>query len=158
MSIPDPLCAIYCYRRISDTIATAGQPTSEQLRAIAAQGFRVVINLGLKDADYALPDEQGLAESLCLIYEPIPVLWEQPTLQDFERFTDCLNRHKGKKLFVHCAANKRVSVFVALYRILEQSLPSEQAFHDLETVWKPNEIWQSFIEQVLNCKGIQLKY
>jgi protein tyrosine phosphatase (PTP) superfamily phosphohydrolase (DUF442 family) len=158
VSIPDPLCAIYCYRRISDTIATAGQPTSEQLRTIAAQGFRVIINLGLKDADYALPDEQGLVESLGLIYEPIPVLWEQPTTQDFEQFTDCMNRHKDKKLFVHCAANKRVSVFVALYRILEQSSPSEQAFHDLEAVWTPNEIWQSFVEQVLNCKGIKLKH
>jgi protein tyrosine phosphatase (PTP) superfamily phosphohydrolase (DUF442 family) len=106
----------------------------------SSRGFRVVINLGLKDADYALPDEQGLVESLGLIYEPIPVLWEQPTTQNFERFTDCMNCHKDKKLFVHCAANKRVSVFVALYRILEQSLSSEQAFHDLDAVWKPNEI------------------
>jgi protein tyrosine phosphatase (PTP) superfamily phosphohydrolase (DUF442 family) len=155
--IPDPLCAIYCYRRISDTIATAGQPTSEQFQAIAAQ-VEVVINLGLKDADYALPDEQGLVESLGLIYEPIPVLWEQPTIQDFDQFTHCISCHKGKKLFVHCAANKRVSVFVALYRILEQAISSEQVFHDLEAVWMPNEIWQSFIEQVLNCKGIKLKH
>jgi protein tyrosine phosphatase (PTP) superfamily phosphohydrolase (DUF442 family) len=156
--IPDPLCAIYCYRRISETIATAGQPTSDQFQTITAQGFEVVVNLGLKDADYALPNEQGRVESLGLIYEPIPVLWEQPTIQDFERFTNCINRHKEKKLFIHCAANKRVSVFLALYRILEQSLSSEQAFHDLEAVWKPNEIWQSFIAQVLNYRGIKLKH
>jgi protein tyrosine phosphatase (PTP) superfamily phosphohydrolase (DUF442 family) len=156
--IPDPFCAIHCYRRISDTIATAGQPTSDQFQAIAAEGFEVVINLGLKDADYALLDEQGLVESLGLVYEPIPVLWERPTPQDFDRFTDCMSRYEGKNLFIHCAANKRVSVFVALYQIYKQGLPSEPILYDLATVWTPNEIWQSFIEQVLNCKGIKLKH
>ncbi len=67
MVISDPLREIYCYRRISNIVATAGQPTSEQFQAIAAGGFEIDINLGLKDADYALPDEQEQAEPLGLM-------------------------------------------------------------------------------------------
>lgn len=157
MTAPDPLNALYNYRRISNKIATAGQPTSDQFQAIAAEGFEVVINLGLQDADYALPDEQALVESLGLIYESIPVVWQEPTQQNFEQFLDCMHRYEGKKQFVHCAANMRVSVFVALFQVLEQSLPAEQVLNELEEVWTPNEVWQSFINQILKRRGINVK-
>lgn len=154
---PDPLSILPNYRRLSDNISTAGQPSSEQFQAIA-KGFEVVVNLGLKDGDYALADEQGLVESLGLVYESIPVIWEQPTQQDFERFVDCMNRHEGRKRFIHCAANKRVAVFAALFRIREQGLPPDEELRELETVWKPNEIWRSFIVQILNSADINIKY
>jgi len=36
---------IYNYRKVDDQLATAGQPTEEQLRAAAADGFVAFINL-----------------------------------------------------------------------------------------------------------------
>lgn len=42
---------------IADRLACAGQPDENQLAEIAARGFQVVINLGLSDGKYALPDE-----------------------------------------------------------------------------------------------------
>jgi protein tyrosine phosphatase (PTP) superfamily phosphohydrolase (DUF442 family) len=149
MSATDPLTELYNYRQISDEIVTAGQPTVEQFSTIAQQGIEVVINLGLADADYALPDERGLVQSLGLVYEHIPVEWEQPKVEDFEQFADCMRRHQHQKRLVHCAANKRVSTFMALYRVLEEGRPIEQAMEDLEAVWQPNPIWQNFIARVL---------
>jgi protein tyrosine phosphatase (PTP) superfamily phosphohydrolase (DUF442 family) len=64
---------------ISDRLATAGQPTEDQLREIAKAGYEVVINLGLTGTDYALPDESGLVELLGLKYVHIPVKWESPS-------------------------------------------------------------------------------
>jgi protein tyrosine phosphatase (PTP) superfamily phosphohydrolase (DUF442 family) len=157
VAAPDPLSVLSHYRRISNKIATAGQPTSDQFQAIAAEGFEVVINLGLQDADYALPDEQALVESLGLIYESIPVLWQEPTQQNFEQFVDCIHRHEGEKQFIHCAANNRVSVFVALFQILEQGLPADHVLNELEEVWTPNQVWQSFINQSLKRRGINAK-
>jgi len=141
--------SIFQYRRLSNRIATAGQPNEEEFRAIAGAGFRVVVNLGLEDADYALPDEKGLVESLGLIYEHIPVLWEAPTESDLHHFFQVLDRHAGKKMFIHCAANKRVSVFMMLYRVLMMGWTTEAAFSEMEQVWHPNEIWQSFINKIL---------
>jgi protein tyrosine phosphatase (PTP) superfamily phosphohydrolase (DUF442 family) len=119
VDIPDSLSEIYCYCRISPLIATTGKATLSQFQAIAAEGFEVVINLRLQDADYALPGEQALVESLGLIYKSIPVVWQEPTQQKFEQFVDCMHRHERKKQFIHCAANKRVSVFVALFKVIE---------------------------------------
>jgi protein tyrosine phosphatase (PTP) superfamily phosphohydrolase (DUF442 family) len=147
---PDLLAEIDSYRRISETVATAGQPTVEQLQVIATSGFDVVINLGLHDAAYALADEKGLVESLNLSYEHIPVLWEQPSVQDFEKFVDILHRYSKKKQFIHCAANKRVSVFMTLYQICDSGLPKDKVLRNLNVFWTPNEVWQSFMTQVLN--------
>ena len=150
MAGPDPLVEIKDYRRISETIATAGQPTIEQLQLVAAEGFKVVINLGLHDAPYSLEDEKGIVDSLGLCYIHIPVLWEQPTSKNFRDFAEVMRRYSGQKQFVHCAANKRVSVFVALYQICDCGQPKTSVLHELELFWTPNESWQAFISQMLD--------
>jgi protein tyrosine phosphatase (PTP) superfamily phosphohydrolase (DUF442 family) len=93
---------VYNYIRTSEHIATGGQPTEDQLAAISAAGCTTVVNLGLHDADYALPDEPGLVASLGMKYVHIPVLWERPTQADLERFCDVLRTLAGKDIFVHC--------------------------------------------------------
>ncbi|TAK93559.1 MAG: hypothetical protein EPO07_17930 [Verrucomicrobia bacterium] len=40
-----------------------------------------------------------------------------PQPADFERFTRVLDACAGQRVFVHCAANKRVSAFVFLHRL-----------------------------------------
>jgi uncharacterized protein (TIGR01244 family) len=137
------------WRELSPQLATAGQPSAEQLAAVAAAGYRVVINLGLTGTDYALSDEAGLVASLGMEYVHIPVAWEGPTSEDVERFAAALREAGGKRVFVHCAANKRVSVFVALYRIRELGWPVETALAAVRDVWEPNAVWARFIEQLL---------
>lgn len=137
------------YRRISEKIATAGQPSEGQLLAISESGFEIVINLGLENRDYSLPDEKALVESLGLEYVHIPVEWEKPTPQDFHEFVSIVKRNKDRNLFIHCAANKRVSVFVALYRISELGRAREAALLAVQEIWEPNEIWKQFVLDIL---------
>ncbi len=114
------LLGIYNYLRLTDLIATAGRPSEEELAAVARAGFEVVVNLALHDAEYSLPDERRTVESLGLSYVHIPVAWERPLRSDLERFFEVMDKLASRKLFIHCAANKRVSVFMALYRQLRQ--------------------------------------
>jgi protein tyrosine phosphatase (PTP) superfamily phosphohydrolase (DUF442 family) len=148
MSAADPLAELYNYRRVSPEIATSGQPTEAQFDAIAAQGIQVIINLGLTDADYALPDERGLVGSLGMAYEHIPVLWQTPTVDNVRDFLACMRRYQNQHRLVHCAKNMRVSCFIALYRVLEEQWTPEQAIADIQ-VWSPNEVWQAFMAKVL---------
>ncbi len=148
MSAADPLSELYNYRRISPEIVTSGQPTVAQFSAIAAQGIQVVINLGLANADYALPDERGVVESLAMGYEHIPVQWQNPTVENFQDFLACMRHHQTQKRLVHCAKNMRVSCFIALYHVLEDQWTPSQAIADIQ-IWVPNEIWQGFMAQVL---------
>jgi len=52
-------------------------------------------------------------------------------------------------VFVHCAANLRVSAFIYLYRQIKQNWSEEEAKVDLEKIWTPNKIWTQFIEEVI---------
>ena len=148
-AVQDALQQIYNYRKLSDRLATAGQPGEAQFGSIARAGFDVVINLGLLDTEYALPDEAALVNALGLVYEHVQVSWECPQSADLERFFGLMARYAGKKVFVHCAANMRVSVFVALHRILEQGWRRQQAMSDVLAIWEPDHTWQAFIEAAL---------
>jgi len=74
----------------------------------------------------------------------LPVSWEKPQRKKLEEFFLILQALRGKKVFVHCAKNYRVSVFMYLYKkcILNQADASLIAPNE----FSPNEIWQEFIK------------
>ena len=110
------IASIFNYRAADDTMATAGQPTEFQFRAIARSGFEVVINLALHDDPrYSLPDEAGLIKSLGMEYVHNPVQFGAPAEEDLLAFFSEMEKHHGRKLFIHCAANKRVAAFIGLH-------------------------------------------
>jgi protein tyrosine phosphatase (PTP) superfamily phosphohydrolase (DUF442 family) len=141
---------IYNFLRLSDRLATSGQPTEKQFQEIGLAGFEVVINLGLTGTDYALEDEADLVRGLGMKYIHIPIIWENPTLDNFDEFTSMMDLHQGNKVFIHCAANMRVSVFMALYRVLHLGWDRERAMEDVRKIWEPDATWDALIQQVLN--------
>jgi protein tyrosine phosphatase (PTP) superfamily phosphohydrolase (DUF442 family) len=143
MSIDD----IRNFVALSDTLATAGQPSEAQLKALADTGFEVVINLGLLDPRYCLPDEAGLVESLGMTYHHIPVDFTGPRFESFERFVEVMNASRDKRVFVHCAANYRVSAFVALYGESKLGWSADEAEAHIKRLWEPNDTWASFIDE-----------
>ena len=142
------------FRRLSGSLITGGQPTEVELALAAAVGAEVVINLGRLDPAYALPDERGTVGALGLIYEHIPVVWAEPTAADLDAFFAALERHAGRRLFVHCAANYRASAFNMLYRVLRLGWRVEDARPAMDVIWDPAEYpqWQAFIQTTLAGK------
>lgn len=146
----DALERIYNFRWRAPNLATAGQPLEEELHAVAEAGFEVVINLALLDADYSLPDEPGLVRALGMSFFHIPVIWEQPTLENLQQFFSVMRQVQGRRIFLHCAANMRVSVFLALYRMLELGWPYTDAMAQVRDIWEPDAVWQAFIQAALS--------
>ncbi|GAX41258.1 hypothetical protein NIES4075_22270 [Tolypothrix sp. NIES-4075] len=143
---------IYNFLKISDTIATSGQPTQEQFQVIKGAGYEVIVNLALPESPNALKDEKQIVESKDMQYVHIPVVWKKPTLENVTEFFSVMEGNADKQVFVHCAANMRVSAFMYLYRRLHEGISDEDAKKDLQKIWIPNEIWQNFIEQVISIK------
>lgn len=142
--------AIHNFRPGDALLATSGQPTEAQLAAVARDGFDVVINLALHDDPrYSLPDEEGTVKSLGMDYVHIPVQFGAPTEIDVQAFLAAMERHKGRKVLVHCAANMRVSAFLGLYRVMKEGWHPEEAFRLMDSVWQPNAVWSAFISRVL---------
>ena len=140
---------IYNFLKLSDLVATAGQPTEAQFSVIKESGYQVVVNLALPESPKALPHEQAVVESQGMQYVNIPVVWENPTLDDIARFFTVMETNADKPVFVHCAANMRVSAFMYLYRLIHERVSDEQAKTDLNQIWIPNDTWQEFIRQVI---------
>jgi enamine deaminase RidA (YjgF/YER057c/UK114 family)/protein tyrosine phosphatase (PTP) superfamily phosphohydrolase (DUF442 family) len=150
MTSPDPdLTGIRDFLRLSDRLATAGQPTEAQLAIIAAQGFQTVVNLALKTSTYALPDEAAVVERHGMQYVHIPIDFETPDVPSALRLFDLLRASRDQRLFVHCAANKRVSALMFAFRVVEGEPGPAAAMRDLGRLWQPNEIWRRYIDDVV---------
>jgi len=139
---------IYNFIKISDLLATSGQPTEAQISEIAAAGYKVIVNLALPTSDNALKDEAATVRALGMDYHNIPVVWEAPKLSDFEQFVPLMDSLAGQKVYVHCAANYRVSMFTALYAEKRWGWTRAQADAHIRRIWEPDEVWRKFIEDV----------
>src|SRR5689334_7256470 len=117
---------------------------------VASEGYKAVINLALATSPGALPDEATLVAGLGMDYVHIPVEFGAPRLEDLQDFFDALERLRGK-VFVHCIANKRVSAFLFLYRVLKLGHPVAEAEMALHRIWTPDEVWQAFIDRALRA-------
>lgn len=140
---------IYNFRPLGEKLGTAGQPTEGQFRMIRQAGFDAVINLALPTSDNALPNEGSIVTGLRMAYAHIPVDFAEPTAQDFQAFCRLMDAFNDRRVFVHCAANMRVSAFVFLYRVLRQGVSIPEAERDLLAIWQPDEVWSRFIRDQL---------
>ena len=141
---------IYNYRRVNDRVCTGGQPSEEQLRSAAAEGFQTVVNLATINPRYSLDDEAGLIHSLGMTYHHIPVDWENPQASDFAGFESIMQDHRQDKVLVHCAANFRVTAFYSLYAMKHLGWTEAQADEFRASIWAGSNypIWEKFIGDI----------
>ena len=142
--------AIINYYQVSERIASSGQPAENDFQEIAALGYNTVINLALVTSEKAIINEGDIVTNLGLSYIHIPVLWNNPTQEQFNIFASIMQQQSTNKVWVHCALNMRVSAFLYLYNIIYLNMPKEAAEGHLSNIWKPNEVWSEFITNGLN--------
>ncbi len=137
--------AIFNYLPISETIASSGQPKEEQFPAIKEAGFAHIINLAPHGAENAISNEAELVQNLGMTYVHIPVAFDNPTQDNFSQFCSAMEKAGSDKVYVHCAANMRVSAFLFRYRTEVLAEDPTLAKQDLDKVWKPFGVWAEFI-------------
>ncbi len=134
------------YIPISERIATSGQPEEFQFKYIAQEGFQVVVNLAMPDSDNALADEGAIVTTQNMVYIHIPVPFESPSIEHLKMFLGVMDSFSDKKIWVHCAVNKRASAFLYQYQRLVTGKEHKEAEKFLLPDWKPEKIWQEFME------------
>jgi len=126
--------------------------SEHDIACLPALGIEAVINLALPTSSNALPGEAELVTLQGIAYIQIPVIWERPELHQLEQFFGVLKAFEGRKVWVHCAKNMRVSAFIYLYRRMQSGDNMEVAAFPMREVWVPNETWQAFIRSALESK------
>jgi protein tyrosine phosphatase (PTP) superfamily phosphohydrolase (DUF442 family) len=136
--------------QVFDWLWSSGQLSENDIASLPALGIEVVINLALPTSSNALLGEADFVTRNGIAYIHIPVEWERPELHQLVQFFDILKTFEGRKVWVHCAKNMRVSVFIYLYRRLRLAESEEASTHPMQKVWIPNDTWQAFIRNALN--------
>lgn len=135
------------YYKVNDLLSLGGQPSEEQLRALARDGFKVVLNLATINPRYSLPNESASARAFGMIYYHLPVEWGNPTADDFESFEKIFRQFSNEKMFIHCASNFRASAFYALYALKHLGWSDAQANELMAPIWDGSSypVWENFI-------------
>lgn len=136
------------YHQATPDIATSGQPDRAQIHQIADDGYEAVINLAMHDSDNAIPEEGSLVASLGMYYFNIPVPFDEPTPDHLREFMGLMDVLAGKKVWVHCAVNARVSAFMYHYLTKKLGADEDAATSPLLAKWrgKMDDVWQEFME------------
>lgn len=151
---PADLAEITNFRQYSDTFASAGQPTEEQLQAVANAGYERIVYIAFTNNQNALADEDQIVKRLGMEYMQVPVDFSNPLPDDFYAFADSMQRNTDKKTLLHCQVNARATAFSFLYRVIYEDVPISEAKEDMNTVWQPNEVWRDFIFEVMDQNDV----
>jgi protein tyrosine phosphatase (PTP) superfamily phosphohydrolase (DUF442 family) len=135
------------YVRMTDDIGSSGQPTREQFAAIAEAGFDAVINLALPDSDHAIPEEGSVVTSLGMSFCHIPVDFASPTVENLREFIGVMQALEGRKVWVHCVVNARVSAFLYHYLSKVRKLDEAACRSPILERWEPqmDDVWREFL-------------
>ncbi len=147
---PAPLDSIRNWMPITQQLFTGGQIANEQVPLLAEKGVQTVINLATPRMD--VNGQEGFhVASAGMTYINIPVVWQEPTLDDVDQFFQVMKANEGRSVFVHCVANFRGSAFTFLYRVLVEGVPEEEARQAMESIWNPVDYpaWNALIDEAL---------
>jgi protein tyrosine phosphatase (PTP) superfamily phosphohydrolase (DUF442 family) len=149
-----PTQDIYNYIQVNDHLLTGGQPTEDQIRAAAGEGYTAVINLATIQPETALADEAGLVRSLGMAYFHIPVRWDAPLPTDFTSFEAVLQQlfradagGRPNRVLLHCAANYRATAFFSLYACKHLGWSAAEAENFRARIWAGSQYpaWEELI-------------
>ncbi|MGI9258284.1 MAG: protein tyrosine phosphatase family protein [Gammaproteobacteria bacterium] len=136
---------------VHEKLHTAGQPDATQLSTLTDRGFGLVINLAPPSAQNAVHNEGQLVTEHGITYVNIPVVWQNPSYDDFALFSAVMEEAGERQVLVHCMVNARASMFTFLYQAVHVGVPVDEAYDVVEQVWTPEEAeqWVEFGNMVL---------
>ncbi|MDJ0707579.1 MAG: sulfur transferase domain-containing protein [Leptolyngbyaceae cyanobacterium MO_188.B28] len=118
-------------RKINDELAIAGQILPEQLKQLADQGYRSVLNLRSPDEKGFSSNEQQQAEAFGLYYANVPAQMEQIDGESATFVLQCINELPKPEL-VHCGNGALAAAMVLMHIAIRQGATMNQAFERIE--------------------------
>lgn len=112
-------------------VATAGQPDSARVGALARAGFRTLIDLRMRE-EWRGFEEASHAHAAGLAYHALPV--SPATLADstFDAFRALMQDSLAAPVLVHCASGNRVGALMLPWLVLDRGWSIEAAIASAE--------------------------
>ncbi len=124
-------------RRINDRFAVGLlHPGEQDLKELAKDGFRAVVNLRQADEDNQPlpPDEEGeQVHALGMDYVHIPVSGASLESSLVDRFRDSVSDLPGP-IYVHCGSGKRAGAFTMMHVASKENMSGDEALRKAEAM------------------------
>lgn len=108
-----PTLALPNQRQPAEGLTTGGQPTGDDLRAAAANGYTLVISLRT-ESEPGMAEERALAEELGMRWENVPVAGAEGVTAENAARVDALIESAEGPVLLHCGSGNRAGAMVAL--------------------------------------------
>jgi uncharacterized protein (TIGR01244 family) len=126
------LASINNFKQLSPEIATAGQPSDADLKALKDAGFKTILNLR-PPAEGSL-EEKPKVESLGMTYVNIPITPDTITEEKIQLFSEVVGDASNKPLLIHCASANRVGGLWYIHRRLKEGAPEEKSLSEAHDI------------------------
>ncbi len=112
-------------KQLAPELLVSGQPTTEQLAAVAAAGYKTVIDLRPASEERGFDEPARLAE-LGLTYLNLPVTLESLDAGTIERFRAAFASAE-RPLYLHCSSSNRVGALYFSHLVLDEGMSADAA-------------------------------
>jgi outer membrane protein assembly factor BamB len=129
----DDLSSIRNFLRVNKEFCTGGQPRTEQLEKLKAEGVKAIINLR-QPSEHRAAEEEAKAKELGLRYFNIPVAFGDPKDEQVDEFLKLTDDPTNRPAFIHCAGAIRVGAFWMIRRVLRDGWKIEDAEKEAEKI------------------------
>ncbi len=106
-------------------VLAAGLPTEAQLKGLAQEGYKTVIDLMPPEENRGF-DEPKTAQEAGLRYVNVPITVASLDQASIDTFLGAM-RAAEKPVVVHCASSNRVGALYYSWLVLEKGMPKDQA-------------------------------
>jgi len=114
------------FHKVSDKVATGGQPTPEQVTALADAGFNAVVNLR-EDSEYNDGAQFRAARTAGIRFVRVPVSMTNPTDASVSKFLAVTDEQELYPVYVYCAEGNRAAAYWMIRRVERDHWTFEKA-------------------------------
>ena len=113
------------FKKVNDDLSIAGQISAEELRKLAIEGFKSVLNLRDPDENGFFHDEKQEAQIVGLEYTNIPLNSQAPN-QELTAEAILEIDHLPKPILIHCAGGARAGGIALIAEAIQGSLTYQE--------------------------------
>ncbi|MDM3849169.1 MAG: sulfur transferase domain-containing protein [Aphanizomenon gracile PMC627.10] len=113
------------FKKVNDNLSIAGQISAEELRKLAIEGFKSVLNLRDPDENGFFHDEKQEAQIVGLEYTNIPLNSQAPNQKLTAQAIQAVE-NLPKPILIHCAGGARAGGIALIAEAIQAGLTYEQ--------------------------------
>lgn len=150
MSAQTPAPAgIVNFSRVDATVACGGATEPSAMAALAAEGFKTVINLRLP-SEPGVADEEAVVTAAGLTYLHLPMDPMAPTVAAAEHFLTVIADPSIQPVYIHCASANRVGAVWAIKRVVQDGWTREHAIEEGQAIGMKSQVMFDFVHRFLD--------